>query len=664
MTPTAESRPRWMLAAGVAGLLALHAFLALWAASHESVTADEILHVTGGYFYNQFGDYRIQPENGNLAQRWVALPAWLMDAPPPPLTDNIYWRGSEGSVVGYQFFYETGHDHWPMLMAARAMTVIFSLGTGLLVFWWARRLAGVAAGFLALTFYVFSPNVLAHAGLASSDIAAVFFLLAAVTAFWRHLREPSWPAGALSAGVFGLACVAKYSAVLLLPMMLVLLAWDWLTTPADQRKRRLLFAPFTLAAHGAVAVFTIWLFYGFRYSGYAPGLPPADHYAAPWTAVLPYIGIHGRVVQLCRDWHLLPEAFLYGYAWVVQSARARSAFLGGEYSLTGWVSFFPLAFMWKTTLALLVGLVLAFFAWLRRWQNPAQKLAAGLTAAAPLLVLFTVYWVFSLTSHLNIGHRHILPTYPMLFIFIGGLATATLLTGGRRIALIAFLVAGQLLANLRVAPHYLAFFNVLAGGPANGYRLLVDSSLDWGQDLPGLAQWLRNNNSGADAQPVFLSYFGSGEPKYYNIKAIALPYVNGFKLAHPWYDPQAGIYCISATILTQVYGPLRGAWTPEAEKEYQELRGKEPLFHNYWVNPDTWRDVHELGAADSFQKTWNRYDELRLARLCQYLRVRPPDAIVGYSIFIYRLTEGEISAALNGPYSALLTAIEQVRANK
>ncbi|MBI2498164.1 MAG: glycosyltransferase family 39 protein [Opitutae bacterium] len=661
MTPHAARDSRWLIAAGVAALLALHAGLALWAASRESVTADEILHVTGGYFYNRFGDYRIQPENGNLTQRWVALPAWLMQAPPPPLADNIYWRTSDQSVIGYQFFYETGHDHWPMLMAARAMTVLLSLGTGLLVFFWARRLAGTAAGFLALAFYALDPSVLAHAGLATSDIAAVFFLLAAVTAFWRHLGGPDWRSGALSAAVFGLACVAKYSTVLLLPVMLLLLVWRILAEPAGRRARWLKLAPLTLAAHGAAAVFIIWLFYGFRYSGFAADLPPADHFTVPWAEVLPYIGWPGRLVQFCRDGQLLPEAFLYGYSWVVQSARARSAFLAGEYGYFGWIRFFPLAFLWKSTLALLAALAVGAGALLHRWRNHAARRADDLSDVAPLLVLFGVYGIFSLASHLNIGHRHILPLYPVLFILVGGLAAPGLLAGGRRAALVALLIAGQLLAHAGVAPHYLAFFNSLAGGPANGHRLLVDSSLDWGQDLPGLALWLQESNRGATAQPVFLSYFGSGEPKYYGIKAVALPYVNGFKLPHPWYEPAAGIYCISATMLAQVYGAVPGPWTPEAEREYQQLRASEPLFRVYWSNPATWREVHDLGAAEAFEKMWRRYDALRLARLCHYLRARPPDAVVGFSIFIYRLTAAEVGAVLHGPYSELLATVEKVR---
>lgn len=638
-------------------LLVMHIGLALWAVSGESVTADELLHLTGGYFYNKFGDYRIQPENGNLPQRVAALPAWLMNAPPPPLANNVYWRTSDGSVVGHQFFYETGHDHWPMLMAGRALMTLFSAATGLLIFCWSRKLFGTAAGFLSLTLYALCPNFLAHAALTTSDVPAVFFLLASVGAFWRHLAAPGWRNGLLSAVVFGLACVAKFSAVLLPPMMLVLLAWRVAREPAGSRARWWRLGPRSVAGHAAVALFIIWAFYGFRYSGFAPNVPPADQYTVKWEQVLPYIGIHGRLVEFCREWRLLPEAFLYGYAWVVQSAAARAAFLAGEHSIYGWVSFFPLAFLWKTPLALLVALAAGAVALARRWR------AVRLDVVAPLLVLFAAYWALSLTSRLNIGHRHILPTYPVLFILLGGLAAPGVLAGRWRTALPVLLVLGQLGANLRVAPHYLAFFNTFAGGPPNGYRLLVDSSLDWGQDLPGLARWLRDNNSGAKAEPVYLSYFGSGEPDYYRIKATKLPFVNGFKLLHPWYEPGAGLYCISATNLQQVYGVTRGEWNSEYEKEYQTLRAREPYFREYWHNPAIRGELERNGTARAFEQSWQRYDGLRLTRLAAYLRARQPVAVIGYSIFIYRLNAEDVDTAVNGPYSRWLMAVTAAGSN-
>ncbi|HVZ63900.1 MAG TPA: glycosyltransferase family 39 protein [Lacunisphaera sp.] len=657
MTPGLDSRPRWIVAAGVAALLLLHVGLALWAAAKESVTADELLHLTGGYFYNKYGDYRIQPENGNLPQRVAGLPAWLMGAPPPRLEDNIYWRTSDGSVVGHQFFYETGHDHWPMLMAGRALMTLFSVAIGVLVFCWSRRLFGTTAGFLSLTFYALSPNFLAHAALTTSDVPAVFFLLASLGAFWRHLAAPNWRNGLLSALLLGLACVAKYSAILLPPMMLALLAWRSRLDPLERRLRWWRIGALTTAGHALVAVGVIWAFYGFRYSGFAAGVPPADQYTVAWSGVLPYIGVHGRLVEFCRAWHLLPEAFLYGYAWVVQSAAARAAFLAGQHSIYGWVSFFPLAFLWKTPVAVLVALAAGVVVVARHRRK------IRLATIAPLAVLFVGYWAISLASKLNIGHRHILPTYPVLFILIGGLAAPGVLTGLWRTVLPVLLVAGQLVANLRVAPHYLAFFNSFAGGPANGYRLLVDSSLDWGQDLPGLAAWLRDHNAGPAAQPVYLSYFGSGEPDYYHITATKLPFLNGFKIEHPWYEPGPGLYCISATILQQVYGTTGGAWNPEFEKEYQALRAREPYFREFSRNPEVRRDLERAGTSRAFEQSWQRYDGLRLARLTAYLRARRPVAVIGYSIFIYRLDAAEVNAAVNGPYSQWLMAIANARAS-
>ncbi|MDD3180239.1 MAG: glycosyltransferase family 39 protein [Opitutaceae bacterium] len=658
--PPTSRHPRWGVIAGVSALLVLHVVLAVSAVATKSVTADEILHVTGGYFYNKFGDFRIHPENGVLPQRIEGLWAWLSGAPAPPLAGNPYWRTSDAAVVGYQFFYETGHDHWPMLLGARALLAVFSTATGLLIFLWSRRLFGPGGSWLSLALWALCPNFLAHDGLATSDSFAVFFLLAASGAWWRYLRQPTWSRGLLSALTFGLAAVAKYSAVLLLPIMLLLIAWRVVLEEAGARRRWWWLAPLSLAGHALATGLVIWACYNFRYSAFAPGIPAADHFIVPWDRVLPFIGWQGRVVQFFREWRLLPEAFLYGYAWVIQSAKARSAFLAGDYSIVGWVSFFPWAFWWKTTTAALLALVTGAILLARHWLAATRRIRSDLASIAPLLVLFAVYWAFSLASHLNIGHRHILCTYPVLYILLGGLAAPAVAWLRRwRVILPVLVVAGQAAASVAIYPDYLAFFNRLAGGPTNGWRLLVDSSLDWGQDLPCLARWLREHNSGPAAQPVFLSYFGSGKPRYYGIQATQLPFVNGFKLPHPWYRPEAGLYCVSATMLQQVYSPVHGEWSLAREKEYQELRILDGIFRGYWQDPAARSTLRPTAPDEQWQRAWKRYDLLRFARLCHYLRARRPDAMIGYSILIYRLTEAEVDAAIDRPYSEWLQAIER-----
>lgn len=656
MTNSAGRRRSWFTAAAVAILLAVHAALGLSALAGKSVTADEIFHLTGGYLFDRFGDYRIHPDNGVLPQRLQGLPAVLAGAKPPPLENNPYWRTSDVYVMSYQFFYESGNDHWPLLMRARALTLLFSLGAGLLVFIWARALAGPAAGLTALGLFAFSPTWLAHGPIATSDAAAALFLAASTGAYWWQLRG-SGPGRILaSALIFGLACVAKFSAVLLLPIFVLLTVLHLARQPVAERRPGRVIG--RLALHGAAAVLVIWAFFGFRYTAFAPGLPPADHFIRSWDWMLSQVGWQRPVIDFLRQWHLLPEAFLFGYTHAYVGSQLRAAFLAGDYSTQGWVQFFPLAFLWKSTPAELAGLVLAILAAVRNHT----RFGVWAVRLAPLLALVVVYGGVALTSHLNIGQRHLLPLYPAVFIVAGVAAWRLSRVPRVRLVFAAALVASQALVAARTHPHYLAYFNVLAGGPTQGWRLLVDSSLDWGQDLPGLKTWLDRNNTGAQAAPVFLSYFGSGEPDYYHIAAHLLPSVNDFKFPHHWYQTTAGLYCVSATMLQQVYSPLRGEWSLAWEREYQEGRLKEPLFWKYWTDAATREEVRATGAAEAFERTWQRYDLLRFARLCHFLRARRPEAVIGHSIFIHRLSQAEIDAALNGTYSDWLRAVEQAAA--
>lgn len=658
----AREKGKFFVPLAVAALLALHAALGLWAVSHKSTTADELIHVTGGYAYWHLHDYRLHPENGILPQRWAAIPAALARPPFPKLEDNAYWKGSEVQAVGHQFFYETGHDHFPLLMAGRAMIMLFNVGTGLLIFCWSRHLFGPAGAFVSLTLFAFSPTFLAHGALATSDACMTFFFLAAVGAWWRHLHDGRARWWWLSAVVFGLAWVAKYSAPLLLPMMILMAAMRAATAEPlklmgrtfTTRAGKFGAAALSAVGHGLVAIAIIWACYGFRYKAFNPALPPATDFIRPWEVLDLHIGFAGQVLRAAATLHALPEAFLYGFAYVLETTQVRSAFLNGEYSTTGWPSFFPWTFALKTTLPVLVVTLLTCVLTTRRWLRDRTRIRADLLRVAPLAVLFVVYWASSLRLQLNIGHRHILPTYPVIFIAAGMLGSW--LAAQRRLLALAVvaLLGGQVVEAARISPDFLAYFNALGGGPDQGHRHLVDSSLDWGQDLPGLKTWLEAN---AGRTPVYLSYFGTGEPDYYGIRARRLPFVNAFKIPQPYVPLEAGIYCVSATMLEHVYSPIRGPWTLELEKEYQELRGAEPLYAAYVRDPVQRAELGKRATDLQWRRSWGRHDLLRFARLCYYLRVRQADANIGHSIFIYRLTAEEITAATAGPlkdWSALI----------
>ncbi|HMD61597.1 MAG TPA: glycosyltransferase family 39 protein [Opitutaceae bacterium] len=641
-----------LAAAAAAIILLLHFAMAVLSKRQESTTSDELVHLTGGYTYWKFNDYRLQPENGNLPQRWVALPAWIKGSRFPSL-DQLYWRISDSWAMGHEFFYETGEDHFPKLMAARAMTALFSVAAGALVFCWSCGLFGRAGGFVSLLFFAFSPTFLAHGGYATSDVCISLFMLASIGAWWRHLNAPGAGSFALSALVLSLACLAKFSAILLLPMMALCAA-----VHVALRRGRPGAVLLSAAGHGAVAVAVIWAFYGFRYSAFNPALPAATQFIEAWPEMYARTGGAGRVIHFLADMRALPEAFLYGSAYVVQAAQTRAAFLNGEFSITGWPTFFLWAFALKTTIPFMLASGWSLWLAVRARIRPEAAGSArweGLIPLTPLFALLLVYGASSISSHLNIGQRHLTPVYPVLFILAGALGRWFERPLRWPALLVAALLGWHMGESAWISPHYLAYFNELAGGPAEGHNHLVDSSLDWGQDLPGLKAWLDGNRRPGEA--AYLAYFGTGEPMYYRINAKQLAFINGFHEDEPYIPLGPGLYCVGATMLEQVYGLYRGPWTVELEKDYQFLLRFEPMFQAYSTDPAARARLEKEVAPDKWTTSRDRFQHLRFARLCYCLRARKPDAMIGYSILVYRLTADDVAAATAGTlrdWSALI----------
>jgi len=638
-------------------------------------TYDEPAHLTAGYAYWRHGDFRFQPENGNLPQRLAALPLLTQNVqfPAPPPADAV----ADVSAAASQFLFKSGNDPESLLAASRWMIALLSALLCALVYAWSRSLWGDAGGWLALGLAVFSPTLLAHGGLVTSDTAAATGFAAALLAWWRVCHRVTVGRVVLAGLAAGALALAKYSAALFAPMALLLLlvrlarktplpvaCGRWRHRWAGISRVGPLTAAGVVAA--VIAIGLIWFAYGFRYSASPHAEVPA-RFLIPWDTVMmegppapiPLLadgtsampetvnrepGVVQRFVSLARAYHLLPEAYLYGLATVDRYSRARLAYFAGEYRSTGWPEFFPTAFLLKTTLpalALMLGGLLALGTGAGRGRR--------LYRATPLIALLVVYWTFSILSHLNIGHRHLMPVYPASFIVAG--AMARWMAQRRIVASLTWLLVGvHLGASWSIRPYYLAYFNPLAGGPEMAHRLFVDSSLDWGQDLPSLKRWL-DQHAGGEA--VYLSYFGTDEPQRLGINAV--------RFGDTYFDaPRAvpapvgpGIYCISATMLRRVYTHVRGPWSPAYEAAYQRL--------------DAW--VRSLGSltpggmpTDQHGNPLSReevrgrlldYEHLQFGRLCHYLEQRAPDARAGYSILIYRLNAAEFTLALNGLGQAL-----------
>ena len=638
-----------------AGLLALFGWMAASVSREHSTTADEIFYITSCYSYWKQGDFRLSPDAGNLPQRWAALPLLARDLKVPTL-DQPAWFNADVGVLGHEFFYELGNDPARMLRDARIMIALLGVACGALVFAWSRSLFGLKGALVSTALFAFCPNLLAHAGLATSDMAVSLGFLAAVLAGWRLLHRVT-PGRIIAAGsTAALLGLCKFSAPLLVPMLgLMALARGFRgaalpvglgplrTRVCGWRAGLVLVGAFSVAALLGGAL--IWGAYGFRFAG----LRDAGQYNQPWdevlmtttnpdptAAALLHPGAVQAVVRPLLEWRALPEPWLYGLTFVDRYSRFRVAFFNGEIGATGWVGFFPTVFLLKTPLPVLALLALAgglLVAWARpSAQGRTSRLFYRVT---PLAALGVVYAGFALTSHINLGLRHLLPLYPVLYIGAGAVAV------GFQRRWVAVATAALLLwhagASLAFRPNYLAYFNPLLGGPRHAYEHFVDSSLDWGQDLPGLKQWIDTH---ARHENVFLSYFGSGSPKHEGITATRLADGDFDRNLRPVAPTMTGgVYCISATMFQQIYTLVRHGWTPAHEHRYVEL--------NAWA--EAWKAGDDRTPRDTALPLLVELEHLRFGRLCAGLHDRAPDDEVGYSILIFRLTDAEVRNYLEGP---------------
>lgn len=671
----------------VALALALHWLMAVSVSPRMGLTYDEPPHLAAGYSYWERNDYRLNPENGMLPVRWANLPLLAMGLKFPSV-DSPGWLRSDAMAVGDAFLLELDNPTGAMLGRARAMIALVSAFTVWLVWRWARGLYGSTAGWLALLLAGFCPALLAHAGLVTSDLAVTACILAALSSVWLLLHRVTWIRFALAVLACTAALLAKTSGLIIVPLAGAMLLVRWLRAaplvvalgrgPVRwlRRSRQVIAATLALiGAAGAVILVLLWGAYGFRYSGFNPDLPAPHGYLLSWDVVLeraplpePYAApltqfiparaapaptLLTRIVSACRDARLLPEAYLWGLAHTLKFSRERPAYFFGEISKTGWRTFFPTVFVMKTTLPALALFAAGVAALLPRKAARTSPLAAPQRArqwrlgrlyrAAPLLIFFLGYWALSINSTLNIGHRHILPTYPVFYVIASG---AVLWLGGRIRRLAAWSVMGAVALHaadsLAARPFYLSYFQPMFGGAERGRRYFSDSSIDWGQGLPDLSRWDQDRRRNGDAAPLFLSYAGVDSLRRWQINATRFgdALFDNRERIYPAHL-RGGWFAISVTQFHRLYLPVRGPWTDRHEQLYQELLSR---LRDAEARMRSGRAADERVRRDAAD-----YELMQLGRLIHFLGDREPDEIVAASLLMFRLTDAEVARALYGP---------------
>ncbi|HLJ44753.1 MAG TPA: glycosyltransferase family 39 protein [Bryobacteraceae bacterium] len=221
-------------------------------------------------------------------------------------------------------------------------------------------------------------------------------------------------------------------------------------------------------------------------------------------------------------WQGLSQVFAH-------NKEGHTAYLLGQISQKGWWYYFPVAFLVKTPTAVLLLCLAALFY--------ARRVVTARFEYAVMAVPLVVYSALAFGASLDIGFRHLLPVLPFLYVQLGVVAARMprWLSG----VLVLLLLA----ESLSVYPHYLAFFNRVSGGPANGPTYLLDSNIDWGQDTKKLKAWL----DARDVHRICDVYFGEAFPGHYGIETTPLP-------GNDEVEARNSLDCVAAASVTPLYG--------------------------------------------------------------------------------------------------------------
>lgn len=449
-------------------------------------TFDEPYHIAAGIEWLDRGLYTYDPIHPPPARVAVALLPYLAGM----RSHGIQEVSQEGKALLY------GHgNYWRDLTLARLGVLPFFAAASWLVWRWGCAMDGPLAALAGTFVFTMLPPVLGHAAIATTDIAATAAIPAAVYALFQWLRKPRF-AGTVWLGIaIALAVLSKLSAFVYLPACsIVLCSARWW----HRRDRALpAWPPWRslarwLAAAALIAACLIWAAYRFSVAPFHPGADPSRGWISNLLQVpLPAIEFL-RGIRAAQVW----------------TVGGHGGYLLGEYRLHGWWYFFPVVLALKTPLAMFALCAAALLPWRRLGTGGPSTWIPALCAAAILAA--------AALSTINLGVRHLLPIYPFLAVAAGFGAARLLRASASGIVFAALLLLWLAAASVRAHPDYLASFNELAGDKPE--RFLVESDLDWGQDLLRLRQVLDQRG----LSEVALAYFGTADPALHGIHATLL----------------------------------------------------------------------------------------------------------------------------------------------
>ncbi len=468
----------------------------------KALTWDEPHSIGGGYAILAWGDYDVYLGSPPLMQ---VLSGWGLYRSEPTEPVEATWRATANPkvVLGLELLFRGGVDHERVARHARLPVLLFGALLVGLIYAWGHRLLGSPAALAVALLATFSPNLIAHSRVATADLGCTLFMFTAVAAFWWATQTGDLKRWLACGAVTGLALTAKFTALVLGPTYVLLVGTAWFTRPETRSV--------TWVARAAIPIsFMSWL-----------------------------------VIAIAYGFDLDLSLYREGVARIYSDLSPdRYNYLLGVPSQTPFWYYNIVAYLLKVPTAVLVLLLLATVGWVGRVRNQVGRAAEADSGSAIhervdlenvlfLLVPAAVMVGASFLDQVNIGLRRILPAFPFLLLFAGYAVRAAESRGTR--AIVAALLAWAVGAGVWIYPHHLSFFNVVSGGPDQAPYLLDDSNIDWGQDLPALAEW---QSTRPPDEELRVRYFGTADGRAYGVRAVAFD-------AADMARPRPGVYAIS-----------------------------------------------------------------------------------------------------------------------
>ena len=583
-------------------LLAFIFFITLFSIKNDSLTMDELAHLPAGYSYLTQRDMRLNPEHPPLVKDLAALPLLFIEGIKFP-SEIKDWQTELNGQWGFGniFLFKRGNPVDLMIFWGRIPMILLLVFFGFFLFKFAREHFGDKAALLSLFFYSFSPTFLAHGRLVTTDVGAAFGAVLATYFFLKFLYIPNLKNIIFAGIAFGIAQLLKFPLILLFPFFGILFLF-WIIVRVEKEKiPQFFFYGIKIAVIFAVAAFLIWFVY-FYHTINLPseiiktyGQEFLGHH--PLNKISPRLA--EKIISFTAENPILKPWSYYLLGVFMATERAiggHTTFFFGEVSAAGWAQYFPLVYILKEPLAFHIFTIIAilFFAYSLKkpfWQNTLSRFKNWTKihfVEFSFLLWIALYWLVSLSSNLNIGVRHLLPTFPFAYMLVSKEIVLFLESGKKlqlkfiQYSLFIILILWQTISVILIYPHFLSYFNEIAGGPNNGYLYTVNSNLDWGQDLKRLKKWIEENK----IEKIYVDYFGGADTRYYlGDKLIPWQGTRG----DPKEIPKGSYLAVSATFLQGGRGkPFPGF--------------NQPSGYYFW--------------------------------LYQY---EPPIAKIGYSIFVYKI---------------------------